>query len=140
MLRLRAVATLPWTGAEELGIKPERRRALECQLPASYLADSVAALARQRGADLLAVEWKRGPHQNSGDWFSCSSLIETAEGHKALEAEVMIELPNSMNSSVVTCAEIRVFDLDGWREAASDPQAPLRQNLRLSLEEVGGSS
>jgi hypothetical protein len=45
-----------------------------------------------------------------------------------------------MNSSVVTCAEIRVFDLDGWREAASDPQAPLRQNLRLSLEEVGGSS
>jgi hypothetical protein len=48
----------------------------------------------------------------------------------------MMTLPNSMNSSVVTCAELRVTDPAAWAEALTASGAPSMQDIRLSLEDV----
>lgn len=77
-----------------------------------------------------------GPHQNARGWLSCSTTIETPGGRKALEAEVMIALPNATNSSVVTCVEVRVFDLGAWTDAEGVPVTPALADLRLEPAEV----
>jgi hypothetical protein len=125
LLWMRAVATLPWAAAGDLTITPERRRELEQQLPASRLAGLVTTLSRHRGADLRAADWKRGPNPNASDWLSCSTAISTADGRHALQAEVMIALPNATDSSVVT-----------WGEAIEHKGARLRDDLRLSVGDV----
>lgn len=43
--------------------------------------------------------------------------ISTPDGKPALSAEVMLALPNTLNSSVVTCAELRIEDFAVWRDA-----------------------
>jgi len=135
-LRLRAVATLPYADARELSITGPRRLDLEQALPISELAGIVTTLSLRRGADLRAAVWNRGPNRNALDALSYSSVITAPDGRTALAAEVMMALPNAMNSSVVTCAELRVEDLSAWAEALAASGAPHRTDLRLSLEEV----
>jgi len=135
-LRLRAIATLPWAEAGELGITAQLRRDLEQALPVSALAGVVTTLSRRRGADLRAADWNRGPNRNALDALSYSSVITAPDGQAALNAEVMMALSSTMNSSVVICAELRVVNLTAWAEALTAFGAPPRQDLRLSLEEV----
>jgi hypothetical protein len=132
-LRLRAIATLPWAAAGELAITPPRRLDLEQALPASALAGAVTALSRHRGAALLAADWTRGPNRNALDALSYSTAIA---GGMALSAEVMMALPSTVNSSVVTCAEVRIADLAAWAAALVASGAPPPQDLRLSWKEV----
>jgi hypothetical protein len=131
LLRLRAIATLPWAEADGLAITPERRGSIELLLPSSGLARLVNELSSRRGSTLRADTWNRGPNRNADDWLSYSSVI----GRRALEAEVMIALPHAIDSSVVTCAEIRVVAPNGWAEAL-EFGAPLRWDYRLSHGEV----
>jgi hypothetical protein len=135
-LRLRVIASLPRADASELAITGQRHRALQQALPESDLAHAIIALSRHRGADLEAAEWKRGPNRNALDAFSYSSLIAAPDGQTALSAEVMMALPNTMNSDLVTCAEIRIEDLTAWAVALAAAGAPPRQDLRLSMQEV----
>lgn len=134
-LRLRAIATLPWAEAGELAITAPRRLDLERALPASALACAVAALSRRRGADLRAADWTRGPNRNALDGLSYSTVITAPGGGTALSAEVMMALASTMNSSVVTCAELRIADLTAWDGALAASGTP-PQDLRLSWEEV----
>jgi hypothetical protein len=136
MLRLRAVATLPLARVGGLGITPERRRAFEGQLPNSALANLITRLCGRRNASLQASEWIRGPHQNARDWLSCSTFVGMPDGRRVLEGEVMIALPNASGSSVITCAEIRVLDLDSWVSAAATSAVPTLPDFRLSTQEV----
>jgi hypothetical protein len=137
LLRVRAVATLPWAAARELTITHDRRSELEQQLPVSRLAGLVTTLSVHRGADLRAASWTRGPHQNASDWLSCSTAISTPDGRHALEAEVMIGLPHATDSSVATCAELRVLDLGAWAEAIGQAGGRLTSaDLRLSAAEI----
>jgi len=136
-LRIRVVATLPWAGPRELAITPQRRRNLEQDLPASELAALVTTLSLRHGADLQAAGWQRGPHGNSLDRLSYSSVTTTLDGQIILTAEVMVALPGAMHSSVVTCAELRIEDLDAWVAAvAAASGTRTRQALRLSVEEI----
>jgi hypothetical protein len=138
ILRLRAIATLPWAGAGDLSITADLRRPIEMLLPSSGLAGLaglVSRLSSSRGAELKASEWKRGSNRNAPDWLSCSSITSTRDGRSALEAEVMIALPHAMDSSVVTCAELRVH-ADAWKEALTESGAPLRSDYRLSIGQV----
>jgi hypothetical protein len=41
-----------------------------------------------------------------------------------------------MNSSVVTCAELRVIDPSVWLQALAASGTPIMNDLRLSLEDV----
>jgi hypothetical protein len=135
-LRLRAIATLSWAEAGELTVAAPRRLDLEQALPTSTLAGAVTALSRHRGADLRAADWTRGPNRNALDGLSYSTVITAPDGGTALSAEVMMALPSTMNSSVVTCAEVRIADLTAWAEALAASGAPPHQDLRLSWEEV----
>jgi hypothetical protein len=135
-LRLRAIASLPRVDASELAMTGQSHRALQQALPESDLAHAIIALSRYRGADLRATEWKRGPNRNALDAFSYSSLIAAPDGQIVLSAEVMMVLPNTMNSGLVTCAEIRIEDLDAWAAALAAKGTPHPQDLRLSLQEV----
>lgn len=135
-LRLRAVATLPWAGADELTINAQRRAEFEQAVPFSELAGAVTTLSRRRGADLRAAAWNRGPNRNALDALSYSAEITAPDGRPALAAEVMMALPNAMNSAVATCAELRLPDLAAWADALATANAPARRDLRLSVQEV----
>jgi hypothetical protein len=133
-LRLRAVATLPWAGTGELAITAPSRSDFEQALPFSELAGAVTTLSLRRGAGLPASNWHRGPNRNALDALSYSANIPG--GRPALSAEVMMALPSTMNSALVTCAELRVHDLAAWADALAASGAPARQDPRLSVEEV----
>jgi len=135
-LRLRAVGTLPWADAGELAIAAQRRLDLEQDLPVSHLASVVTTLSRRRGADLRAAVWRRGPNRNALDALSYSSVITAPGGPAALSAEVMAALPGVMDSSVVTCADVRLEDLDAWAGALAASGARPRQDIRLPVEEA----
>jgi len=135
-LRLRAVATFPWSNAGDLAIEPDRRLELEQDLPVSHLAGAVTALSARRGAALSAGIWQRGPNRNAADALSYSSVITALGGATALSAEVMVALPGQMDSSVVTCADVRLADLQAWADALTASGAPRHHDLRLSVEEV----
>jgi hypothetical protein len=53
-------------------------------------------------------------------------LITAPDSRAALSAEVMIVLPSVMNSSVVTCAEVRIADLTAWGGARQRPRNQAR--------------
>ncbi len=135
-LRVRAIATFPWADAAELAITAQRRLDLERDLPVSHLADVVTTLSLRRGAELRAATWDRGPNRNSSDALSYSNVTSVPDGRTALSAEVMAALPGAMDSSVVTCADVRLEDLTAWAEALAASGAPPRQGIRLSMEEV----
>ena len=135
-LRLRAVATLPRADASELAISSQNRLDLEEALPESDLARAVTELSRRRGADLHVTAWNRGPNHNALDALSYSAAIAAPDGQIALSAEVMMALPNTMNSALVTCAEVRIEDLAAWARALGAAGAPPRPDLRLSIEEA----
>ncbi len=135
-LRLRAIASLPRADASELAIDSQSRLDLEKTLPQSDLAHAITQLSRHRGADLYLEVWKRGPSRNALDAFSYSSVITAPDGRTALSVEVMMALPSVMNSNLVTCAEVRIEDLDAWAGALSTAAAPPRPDLRLSMAEV----
>ena len=63
-------------------------------------------------------------------------MITAPGGVTALSAEVMAALPGQMDSSVVTCADVRLVDLQAWAGALAASGAPLHHDLRLSVEEV----
>ena len=135
-LRLRAIASLPLVDAGEFAIAAQSRHALEQALPESDLGQAITALSRHRGADLAVAGWSRGPNRNALDAFSYSSLIAAPDGQTALSAEVMMAMPNTMNSDLVTCAEVRIGDLGAWAAALAAAGAPPRPDLRLSMQEV----
>ena len=135
-LRLRAIATFPWADAGELAIASQRRLDFEQDLPLSRLAGVVTTLSLRRGADLRAAIWHRGPNRNALDALGYSSAIAAPDGTTALSAQVMAALPGAMDSSVVTCADVRVEDLNAWAEALAASGDPPRQDIRLSMEEV----
>lgn len=135
-LRLRALAVLPWADARDLQITGERRLALEQALPVSELGAFITTLSRWRGTGLAAPNWFRGPHRNALDAFSYSTSIAAPGGQTALSAGVMMALPSTMNSSAVTCAELRIEDLAAWAGALSASGGNPPDDLRLSIEEV----
>jgi hypothetical protein len=135
-LRLRAIATLPWAQAGELSITSQARRDLEHALPLSALASAVTTLSRRRRTDPGAADWSRGPHSNARNALSYSTAITAPDGRAALAAEVMVALPSTMNSSVVTCAQLQIVDFTAWAEALAASDVPPQLDLRLSLDEV----
>ncbi|MFD7645079.1 RNA-binding domain-containing protein [Kitasatospora sp. NPDC059795] len=133
-LRVRALATLPWAAAREPEVTPERRRTLLQALPFCPLAVAARTLSLRHGIDLPAGAWVPGPHRNAADAVSYSSTGRS-EGGAAFTAAVMLALPNAMDSTVVSCADMRL------ESAAAQPSAPAESRAsgpgrRLSLEEV----
>lgn len=124
-MQLRAIATLPWEQAGELAITADRRFDLAQALPFNALAGAVTTLSRRRGADLRAADWTRGPNCNALAALSYSTVIAAPGGGTALSAEVMMALPTTMNSSVITCAEARITDFPHgprpWRHPVRHP-------------------
>jgi hypothetical protein len=112
------------------------RADLEQALAISELAGIVTTLSLRWGGDLRAAMWTRGPNRNALDALSYSSVIADPDDRTAIAAEVILALPNAMNYSIVTCAELRVEDLSAWAEALAASGASDQADLRLSLEEV----
>ncbi|WP_204007339.1 hypothetical protein [Virgisporangium aurantiacum] len=135
-LRIRALAVLPRADARELQITPTRRRDLEQALPVSEFVAQISALCQSRGAALTPAHWVRGPNRNALDAFSYSSRITKPGDQVALSAEVMTALPNAMNSSVVTCAELRIENLPAWTNALTAAAATAATDMRLSIYEL----
>jgi hypothetical protein len=106
------------------------------QATRNALAGAVMTLSRSRGADLRAANWTRRPNRNALDALSYSIRITAPDGRTALSAEVMMALPGTMNSSLITCAEARITDLTAWAEALAASGAPPFRDLRLLWEEV----
>src|SRR3569833_3276417 len=137
-LRLRAVATLPWA-VEDVAISAETRRRLRQELPYGEFAGAVTALSRRRGGELLAAPWRENESRpQSREQAGFLSSIAAPDGEPAQATEEMMSLPNAMNSSVVTCAELRVQDLAAWREALTAAGGPPLDgaDLRLSVGEL----
>jgi hypothetical protein len=128
ILRLRAIATLPWADADDREITTKRREAIVSALPTSGISRLLRDLSDKCGLVARTSEWHRGPNRNAPDWLSYSSAASAESGNRVLEAEVMIAMPHSMNSSVVTCTELRVH-AEGLRDA-------LGTGCRLSIGEV----
>jgi len=87
----------------------------------------VTSLSGRRGVDLLAVDWVRGPNANSSDRLSYTAVIGAAGGRIALWADVMLAMPGATESSVVTCAEIRIQSLAAWPVAVANRAASRRR-------------
>ena len=137
LLRVRAIATLPSVGNGEREIPTARRREFAMTLPISELAGAVTILSQRRGADLRAAQWKPGPNRNARDAASFSTTIETSDHRSALSGEVMAALPNATSSAVVTCAELRIYDLAAWADVLGlSGEVAASADLRLSLEEL----
>lgn len=98
-------------------------------LPSSGVGRLLGELSDEYGLVVAASGWSRGPNRNAPDWLSYSCAASARSGGQLLEAEVMIAAPHSMNSSVVTCAELRVH-ADALEEAAQG------RNHRLSTGKV----
>jgi hypothetical protein len=136
-LRVRAIATLPWAWAGGRQISTARRQKLADNLPISHLAGALTVLSQRRGADLRAARWNPGPNRNGLDAASYSTAIMAPDSARpALSGEVMIALPNSTSSAVVTCAELRVDDVAAWADALRTADGPADLDLRLPLEEL----
>ncbi len=116
-LRARAIATLPWAWLEECVISTAGRHDLAERLPVGDLAGAVTALSRRRGVELRLDRWDDGPNRNGPHSLSRSADIALADGRTALSCEVMLALPRAMPDAVVTCAELRVEDIDAWTDA-----------------------
>lgn len=116
-LRVRALATLPWSGVADLRIDPAQRRRVSESLLHTDMAGTLTVLSHRRGAALTAGDWTRGPNRNALDAASYSRVVTTADGRPALSLEVMVALPGAMQSAVVTCAELRVDDVEAWADA-----------------------
>jgi hypothetical protein len=136
-LRLRAVATLPWA-VPDLAITAAAHRNLRESLPSGKLAETITALSLHHGADLRAAQWQPGQTGQSRDRASYACTVSAPDGRPALSAEVMLALPNALDSSVVTCAELRVQDFTAWSEALGHPAEPGAWPawLRLTVDDV----
>ncbi|MFI6808907.1 RNA-binding domain-containing protein [Streptomyces luteogriseus] len=130
-LRLRALVTLPWTGASALEITRARRQDLEQQLPHSVLAGAVTLLSQRRGGSLPAARWQAGPHDNSLHAASYTSVVTAPDGRPAVMAAAMITLPGVMDSAVVSCADVLVEDAAAWMAALGG-----HRGVPLGFEEV----
>jgi hypothetical protein len=62
--------------------------------------------SRQRSADQLLATVSTSGQSRDRTGYVCT--ISAPDGRPALSAEVMLALPNALDSSVVTCAELRV--------------------------------
>lgn len=131
-LRIRVVATFPWAGASSLEITQECRQALINALPISPLAGVVTALSRRRRTDLPASAWAKGSNGNGLDKGNYVCAITVQDNRPALTGEVML---TTRDSTVVTCAEVRLEDTVAWG-AALQTASGQQQSTRLSLKEV----
>jgi len=122
-LRLRAIASLPWA-APGLAITAAAHRNLQESLPRGKLAETVNVLSMRRGAELRPGIWRPGQTGQSRDRTGYLCTVSAPDGRPALSAEVMLALPNALDSSVVTCAELRVEDFAIWSEALDLTAAP----------------
>ncbi len=137
-LRLRAVATLPVADASDLAITANARRRLLQQLPYSDLAGAVTVLSRRQGANLPAARWQPNqewPQSPATASFTCQ--IAAPDGPLAMIADVMMALPNAADSSLVTCAELRI-DMNAWHEAlqAEVPHQTVVPDQRLTVPDI----
>ncbi|MGW0971236.1 hypothetical protein [Streptomyces sp. NPDC002516] len=130
-LRLRAVVTLPWAGADMLEITRPRRVQLERQLPYGVLAGAVTMLSRRRGAEPRTAVWERTPSGNSARDAGYTCTIPAPGGGPALRAAAVLALPTPANPAVVACAEVLVEDPAAW--AGTFGTGP---NTRLDFDEV----
>ncbi|MFE2561607.1 hypothetical protein ACFXGT_37485 [Streptomyces sp. NPDC059352] len=131
-LRLRVLLTLPWTGTGALEITKPRRQDLEQQLPHSQLAGAMTLLSARRATNLPAARWPRTPHgNNTSRSLSYTCTLSTPDGAPALQANTMLSLPTTTESSVIVCAEVLIDDTDAWA-ALLQPG----QNTRLTLQEA----
>lgn len=133
-LRLRTVVNLPWAGPNAMEITKSRRHELEQQLQISALAGELTMLSQRRGANLPAVRWERGAYGNSSRAAAYMCTISSPDGVPALSASVMLALPTSMESTVVTCADVLVEDTAAWAAAIGSGR-----DTRLRLEEAQGA-
>jgi hypothetical protein len=133
-LRVRAIATLPWTRNGNHAISAAGRREFSENLSGSDLAGAVTTLSLRRGAKLRAADWSPGPNRNALDAASFSTTIKAPDRRSALSGEVMIALPNSMCSAVVACAELRVDDLAAWADALQPAGGPAARKTSQELE------
>ncbi len=122
-LRLRAIASLPWAVAD-LAITAAAHRNLQGTLPYGKLAETVTALSLHRGTEFRPGTWQPGQTGQSRDRTGYVCTISAPDGRPALSAEVMLALPNALDSSVVTCAELRVEDFAIWSDALDLTSAP----------------
>jgi hypothetical protein len=135
-LRVRALAVLPQADAGELQITTTHRSGIERALPTGEFAAEITALRRRRGATFALAGWERGPNRNALDALSYSSTITAPSGQVVMSAEVMAALPNTMNSSVVMCAELRIESLAALVDAVAAAGVMARTDMRLSIHEL----
>jgi len=131
-LRVRALARLPWAWRERGEVTTARSREFAETLSVGELTELFTVLSRRRGADLPAARWTPGPHRNTLDAFSYSTTLTTTDLRPALSGEVLLALPNSHESAIVTCAELRIEDATAWADAVREGNG----KLQLSWEEL----
>jgi hypothetical protein len=126
---MRVVATMPWAVQDDLEILPVRHAALLRGLADSELVRYIEKLSRCRGSGLSATAWDTSPFSNTSDRLGCECRLATPDGRTIVTAEVLMHLPGAGSSSVVTCVQVSVHDLDAWRESRA-------AEVRLSTTEV----
>ncbi|MFD8316297.1 RNA-binding domain-containing protein [Kitasatospora purpeofusca] len=136
-LRLRVIATLPWADARTFEVEQVERRKLLGGLGASQLSQYLGVLAMHHGSDFWMPKWDVGQLPGCRNSYSYAAVLTGADGRTALSGEVFLALPNSADSSVVTCAEVKVGERDAWDQLVrADGQPGSEPKERLTLEDL----
>lgn len=145
-LRIRALVTLPLANGSDLEITARARRGLVNADSLGIFTNVLAQLNEHRGRSntaswsRTASRWEAGPHRNALDSASYSSTVPFIRGSSAT-AEAMVALPHSLDSAMVTCVELRLDGVNGWRRTSTPPpfgrySEEELSGTRLSLEEL----
>jgi hypothetical protein len=134
-LRIRAVATLPWANARQLQLPEDAHKSIQGSLPFTDFASTIRSLSRKRGADIRSDVWRNGSNRNDSSSLSLVTDVVAPTRDVALEAEVMLSLPSSHESALVSCAELRIYDHVSWSEAAAAAGGEARM-APISLDEL----
>jgi hypothetical protein len=122
--RIRVVATTHVARSRSWEITAEQRRHFEAALPNSDFAGFLVTLAQRRGVVLPPGTWDRGPNRNNPDRASYSWTIAAPNGDLAAQVEVLATASGNGAGELVTCAELRIYDVAAWTSVIAGASLP----------------
>ena len=135
-LRMRVVATLPWARPDALEVPQAQRQQLLADLPRSRFSQFASVLARHLGDfNIWEPQWSTGQVTGNRRTFSYAAALTGPDGQLQLSAEVFLALPNASDSSVVTCAELRLALPGVWERPVGEDGRPVGRD-RLAPEDL----
>jgi len=110
-LRLRCQAKIEWFDTDALAIEPNRRPGLLGRLNGGRLKSIVHGLANHLRLDAETSDWERTPDSegfNDLRFASYRLLVPGPSGLPAVGAWVRFQLPDGLQSTVYSIADVRV--------------------------------